>query len=239
MTTDGREPSPWLDADLDYDGQGAFFVGWKLGQVAGPGHVHWAKRFLDRVRDDDSPAFAQFLKASRYAGDTQDAQLRRRLSAFELGLQRGAFRPATIQDALRTRANPLAPPSIVPALPAALHLRAVPGGQTWGASGSLEQRLHDAIDNRYLVEFYYKGRPRIVEPHVLGVKDGRLQVLTYQVGGRSSSGPLPDWRRFFVGELSRLQVTTEAFVPQQVTFGPHSPFDRQIAVVRRAWARTG
>jgi predicted nucleotidyltransferase len=64
------EPNPWLDgSNLEYDDQGAFFVGLKLGQVAGPGHIHWAKRFLDQVRNEDSLAFAQFVRASHYAGD--------------------------------------------------------------------------------------------------------------------------------------------------------------------------
>jgi predicted nucleotidyltransferase len=212
------EPSPWLDADLDYDNQGAFFVGWKLGHVAGPGHVHWAKRFLDNVRDENSPAFAQFVRASPYVGDSPEAKLRARLSAFELGLERGSLRPAS-------------QPVLVPP-----GQRAVAGGQAWGLSGSLEQRLHDAIDARVLVEFYYKGHLRIVEPHVLGVKDEHLHVLTYQVGGRSSSGPLPDWRRFRVDELSHLQVTSRAFIPQQFTSRRHSAFDRQIAVRRGARA---
>jgi predicted nucleotidyltransferase len=210
------EPSPWHDPDLHYDHQGAFFVGWKLGQVAGPGHVHWAKRFLDQVRDENSPAFAQFVRASRYVGDSPEAKLRAHLSAFELGLERGSHRPAS-------------QPAPVP-----LELRVVSGGQTWGLSGSLEQRLHDAIDARVLVEFYYKGDLRISEPHVLGVKDGRLHVLTYQVGGRSSSSPLPGWRRFFVDELSQLQVTSQTFVPKPFTSRRHSAFDRQIAVVGRA-----
>ncbi len=232
------ESSPWLDADLDldYDNQGAFFVGWNLGQVAGPGHVHWAKRFLDQVRDEDSSAFAQFVRAARYAGNPE-VKLRGRLSAFELGIQRGSSRPAAVPETVRTRSKPTAPPPSARPTPVSLELRGQ--GQVWGVSGSLEQRLHDAIDDRFLVQFFYKGHLRIVEPHVLGVKDGRLHVLTYQVGGTSSSGSLPDWRRFFVDELSELQVTSQAFVPQQLTFKRHSAFDRQIAVVRRALAKTG
>jgi predicted nucleotidyltransferase len=217
------EPNPWLDgSNLEYDDQGAFFVGLKLGQVAGPGHIHWAKRFLDQVRNEDSLAFAQFVRASHYAGDNAEAKLRGRLSAFELGLQRGAFEHATIPETAVRRG-----------------LRAVSGGPVWGLSGSLEQRIHDAIDNRLVVEFSYNGHRRVAEPHVLGVKNGRLQVLMYQIGGSSSSGLLPDWRRFFVDELSQLEVMSQAFVPQRLTFGRHSDFDRQVAVVRRAPPRSG
>jgi predicted nucleotidyltransferase len=236
------ESSPWLDTglELDYGDQGAFFVGWKLGQVAGPGHVHWAKRFLDQVRGDDSPAFAQFARASRYTGDDPEGKLRGRLSAFEVGLQRGSLRPASIPEPIRTQPKPTATPPTSRPSQISVGLRAVSEGQAWGVSGSLEQRLHDAIDNRLVVEFSYKGHRRIAEPHVLGVKDGRLHVLTYQVGGTSSSSAsLPAWRRFFVDELFELQVTSQAFVPQRLASGRHSAFDRQIAVVRRAPARTG
>jgi hypothetical protein len=136
--------------------------------------------------------------------------------------QRGAFEHATIPETAVRRG-----------------LRAVSGGPVWGLSGSLEQRIHDAIDNRLVVEFSYNGHRRVAEPHVLGVKNGRLQVLMYQIGGSSSSGLLPDWRRFFVDELSQLEVMSQAFVPQRLTFGRHSDFDRQVAVVRRAPPRSG
>jgi predicted nucleotidyltransferase len=235
------ESSPWLDLELDYDNQGAFFFGFKLGQVAGPGHIHWAKRFLDQVRDEESAPFAHFVRASRYAGDNPDAKLRGRLSAFELGLQRGSLDPASVPEIVRTRTQPkpaAAPPS-ERATAVSPGLRALSRGQVWGVSGSLEQRLHDAIDNRHVVEFSYKGHRRIAEPHVLGVKNGRLQVLTYQIDGSSSSGSLPDWRRFFVDELSQLEVRSQAFVPRHLTFGGHSDFDRQIALVRRAPPSSG
>lgn len=232
------EPSPWLDANVDYDNQGAFSIGWKLGEIAEVGHVHWAKRFLDRVRDDDSREFAQFLRATRYAGDEPEAALRGRLTAFELGLELGSRRHA-VERAAKTESMASPPIPSAPSAPRAARLQVVSTGQSWGVSGSLEQRLHDAIDAQLVVQFYYDGHLRIAEPHVLGVKDGRLHVLTYQVGGTSSSRSLPDWRRFFVDELSQLQVTSQAFSPQQLAFRRHSAFDRQIAVVRRALARTG
>jgi predicted DNA-binding transcriptional regulator YafY len=102
----------------------------------------------------------------------------------------------------------------------------------WGSSTSPEKLLHDAIDGRNVVRFDYRGRERIAEPHVLGTKDGRLQILTWQIGGSSSSGPLPNWRRFFVDELSSLRVMNETFAGGRFTGGRHAAFDRQIAFVR-------
>lgn len=72
-----------------------------------------------------------------------------------------------------------------------------PGVFSWGRSASAPTVHHDAIDQRRVVRFFYDGRKRVAEPHVLGTKYGRLQVLTWQTGRQSSSDPLSDWRRFF------------------------------------------
>lgn len=92
--------------------------------------------------------------------------------------------------------------------------------------------LHDAIDRRRVIRFEYQGFPRIAEPHVLGIKEGRLAVLTWQTGGSSYSGPLPDWRRFHIDEVAHLEITDEAFAGRRLGPGRHSAFDQQIVVVR-------
>jgi predicted nucleotidyltransferase len=212
------EPShPVVAAALDYGDQSAFFCGWQLGQVARPEHLHWAKRFIDTMRDSEAGEFAQLVSASRYAGDDVEARLRSRLTAFERALEIGAA------QAIERTATPPAPSAPPP------RARTV---FSWGSSGSVQMLLHDAIDRHRVVRFDYNGRPRIAEPHVLGTKDGRLQILTWQTDGASSSGPLPDWRRFFVDELARLELTDETFSGPRLAPGRHSSFDRQIAVVR-------
>jgi predicted nucleotidyltransferase len=204
-------------AALDYADQSAFFAGWQLGQIAGPEHLHWAKRFVDVMRDDESAAFAQLVRASRYPGEGAESRLRASLSALELGLQVGASpgpRPVLIPA-----------PSIKVPAPASLF--------SWGRSGSLEMLFHDAIDRHRVVRFVYHGQPRIAEPHILGTKNGRLHVLTWQTGGTSYSGSLPNWRRFFVDQLSGLELTDVTFPGPRATLGRRdAAFDRQIAVIR-------
>lgn len=217
--------SPIVRENLNYDDQSAFSVGFRLGRVAEPPHLHWARRFSDRMRDEDSTAFAQLVRASRYIGDNIEERLRARLTAFELGLDRGAgplLEAEKAPEPLRARAPLIAG---VPPVPRVT--------QPLGGRESLQQLIHDAIDQRRVLHFYYQGHLRIAEPHVLGMKNGRLHVLTYQIGGRSSSGSLPDWRRFFVSELRDVKIVEQTFVPQSWGFGRHSAFDRQIAVVRR------
>lgn len=96
----------------------------------------------------------------------------------------------------------------------------------------MEQLIQQAIAEKKLIEFLYSGHPRLLEPHVLGVNSGVTEVLGYQVGGSSSSGGIPEWRRFDLLKMSGLKLTATLF-PGRRPFpsGKHSSWDRQIAVV--------
>lgn len=202
---------PVCRAGLDHDAQGAFWVGHELGQISQAPHVHWAKRFLDRMRDDHSTEFGSLCNSGLFTDDGVEERLRARLEGLESGLEAGGR---------------LAQGPVQAALPAPVELFA------WRRSGSREMVLHDAIDHRRVVRFRYDGLERVVEPHVLGTRDGRLQVLTWQLGGASSSGRLPAWRLFFVDDLLDLELTEDRFAGPRATTGRHRDFDRQIAVVR-------
>lgn len=93
--------------------------------------------------------------------------------------------------------------------------------------------IEQAIQEKKLVEFIYSGKQRIVEPHILGVKGGVTQLLGYQIAGSSSSGGLPEWRRFDVLKMSGFSTKTDTFSgPRKIPTGKHSSWDREIAVVR-------
>ena len=92
--------------------------------------------------------------------------------------------------------------------------------------------IASAIAAKRIVEFMYSGHRREVEPHVLGELNGTLQLLSYQIGGSSSSGGIPEWRRFDLGKMSGLRVLDHTFAgARPVPSGKHSSWDRQIAVV--------
>lgn len=96
----------------------------------------------------------------------------------------------------------------------------------------MEQLIQQAIAAKKLIEFLYSGHSRLIEPHVLGVNGGITQVLGYQIGGTSSSGGIPEWRRFDLTKISGLRLTSTSF-PGRRPFpsGKHSSWDRQIAIV--------
>lgn len=96
----------------------------------------------------------------------------------------------------------------------------------------MEQLIKTAIAEKRLLEFYYHGLHRVAEPHVLGINGGIKQLLAYQVRGQSSSGGLPEWRRFDLPEISGLSILDETFPGRRPTpSGKHSKWDYQIAVV--------
>ncbi len=96
----------------------------------------------------------------------------------------------------------------------------------------MDETLKSAIANKQLVEFTYSGHQRIAEPHVLGISGSSLQFLGYQVGGSSSSGGLPEWRRFDLNKMSGLKARQESFPGKRPTpSGKHGAWDRVLAIV--------
>jgi hypothetical protein len=73
--------------------------------------------------------------------------------------------------------------------------------------------VRDAIVNKKTVTATYRGKNRVMCPHVLGTKKGRQQALFYQFAGDSTSGLGPDgdpenWRCMFLDELSSVSAAT-------------------------------
>lgn len=96
-----------------------------------------------------------------------------------------------------------------------------------------QQIIERAIREKSVVTFNYGGHSRHVEPHILGVNGGSLQLLGYQIGGSSSSGgPLPEWRRFELDRITNLSITTRKFSGRRsFPSGRHSSWDRKIIIV--------
>jgi hypothetical protein len=77
--------------------------------------------------------------------------------------------------------------------------------------------LRLAAARRQVVTAIYDGLPRLLCPHVLGRKSGRLHGLFYQFGGSSNSGlPVaPEgvgyWRCLAVEKLSQVELHADAW----------------------------
>lgn len=65
--------------------------------------------------------------------------------------------------------------------------------------------LWTAIENTRMIRFVYHGKDRLVEPHDHGVLNGSVQLLSWQVAGRSSR-LLPNWLLTKVNEITDLEL---------------------------------
>lgn len=80
-----------------------------------------------------------------------------------------------------------------------------------GVDPAVHQFILTAIHEKRLLRFSYHGKPRIVEPQDYGIQNKTANLFTYQTGGESSSSPLPDWRKFAVGNMSNVELLEESF----------------------------
>jgi hypothetical protein len=61
-----------------------------------------------------------------------------------------------------------------------------------------------------IIRFAYHGKDRIVEPHDHGILNGSVQLLSWQVAGRSSR-PLPNWLLTKVEEMTDIVLLDQTF----------------------------
>jgi len=75
----------------------------------------------------------------------------------------------------------------------------------------MNQNIVDAIENQNVLEFYYEGELRVVEPHCYGLTTaGNEGLRAYQIGGYSSSGKL-GWKMYSLDKANRITNTDDEF----------------------------
>ena len=89
---------------------------------------------------------------------------------------------------------------------------------------NIKTTLCSAIRSRHLIEFYYNGGSRLVEPFCYGeITPGDNEVLEcYQVSGYSEFGEPVGWKLFRVSEISGLEIAGEQFTGIRPEYDPHS-----------------
>lgn len=80
-----------------------------------------------------------------------------------------------------------------------------------GIDPAVHEAILTAIHKKHLLRFLYKNQLRIAEPQDYGIQKGTVNLFTYQIGGQSSSGRLPEWRKFVVQKISSLELLEETF----------------------------
>jgi hypothetical protein len=107
-----------------------------------------------------------------------------------------------------------------------------------------EQLLKDAIRNKSCVRGMYDGHERFFCPHVLGGKDGKVNVLIYQYAGRTSKGPIvtppiptdgpsSNWKCMLVSGLTELSLVEGTWYTCQKHTQSQTCVDQVVAEVSR------
>lgn len=80
----------------------------------------------------------------------------------------------------------------------------------------------DAIKNRQVIQFYYDGGTRIVEPFCFGENSkGNLVLRGFQIGGYSSSGQSEAWKLFKVSDMSNISLEGHNFNQIRPFYNPN------------------
>ena len=96
----------------------------------------------------------------------------------------------------------------------------------------LHQLIYTAIQDKHLLQFEYKTKERIVEPHDFGVQNGAVRLLSWQVGGKSSSR-IPGWRWFDVANIRDCKILDQQFAGNRDVFTAHHRWDEIFIRVSR------
>lgn len=84
----------------------------------------------------------------------------------------------------------------------------------------MKREIIKAIASQNVIEFYYEGELRIVEPHCYGITAaGNEGLRAYQIRGYSSSGKL-GWKMYNLAKVEDVNITDDKFD------GPRSGYQR-------------
>ncbi len=90
-----------------------------------------------------------------------------------------------------------------------------------------------AIKSRQVIEFYYHGGYRTVEPFCLGVvlstEADNESLICYQVGGFSELREVVGWKLYRASEMEDIEVLNEQFSGNRTDYDPN---DMSLEVIR-------
>ena len=90
----------------------------------------------------------------------------------------------------------------------------------------------EAIAERRVLSFIYRGSTREVEPHTYGINTAGHEALScFQVSGTSRSGTPRDWKTLLVSEMGSLTMTGQRFP------GPRPEYVRDSKTFRQIFAQ--
>jgi predicted DNA-binding transcriptional regulator YafY len=84
-----------------------------------------------------------------------------------------------------------------------------------------QEIICDAIQQKRLVQFWYDGGNRTVEPHMIATNEaGHRALSAWFVSGHSNSGERPGWREFLLSEIRNAAALNENFAGPRPGYKP-------------------
>lgn len=97
---------------------------------------------------------------------------------------------------------------------------------------NIRDLIKTAITNKKLIGFTCKRQHIIAEPHAYGLKNGKIQLLVYQIDGYTKSGNMPRWRGVSPEEMSNLILLNKEFYEKRVfQYALEENFDKVLELV--------
>jgi hypothetical protein len=94
----------------------------------------------------------------------------------------------------------------------------------------MNQEIVESIENQNVIEFYYDGELRVVEPHCYGLTTaGNEGLRAFQIGGYSSTGKF-GWKMYDLGKADGITIFPNQFD------GPRSGYQRGDKGMSRIYA---
>ena len=95
-----------------------------------------------------------------------------------------------------------------------------------------------AIEQTRMIRLIYHRKIRILEPHDHGILNGSVQLLGYQIAGKSSRR-LPNWLLMKTDDVIDLEIMDQTFPGGRPTpTGNHIKWDKLFIRVKPASERT-
>jgi hypothetical protein len=99
-------------------------------------------------------------------------------------------------------------------------------------------QIWTAIEQTRVLRLMYHDKERILEPHDHGILNGSVQLLGYQIAGKSSRR-LPSWLLMKTDEIVDLELLDQTFPGGRPTAaGNHIRWDKLFIRVRPVGGRT-
>jgi len=85
----------------------------------------------------------------------------------------------------------------------------------------MNNSICSAIRSRKIIQFYYNGGYRTVEPYCYGIgRTGNELLRAFQTGGYSESGNPVQWKLFSVNKMSNISITDDEFPGDRPEYNP-------------------